>query len=415
MTDQSSGYSQVLKATDGNTTVYYTRGFELITRRKGDVASYYLYDGGLSVRALTDETGAITDTLVFDAFGNETEKTGSTANTYKFQGEEQDATGLYYLRARYMDPVTGTFTSMDTYAGSLSDPMSLHKYLFANSNPVMYSDPSGHFSLVEFELSEAIDEIIMSSLSFGMAYIGMVKDDPNMSDTEKFSGYLTALGFGVLFPFGLALIHALFSVLVAGVILATLSLVLSLISRGIDYEKHPTVAALLKISAGATFAAALASLGNAFIQNAKKADELIHAEANSYGNDKYYYQDSNGRWHGKDGKFVSSSEATGRTTSDEHYLHRPYIRKDTINKINNNTLVNNKTGEIYDKISRKWVKPRNIELGHTQGNEFWYWRAYAESHGWSQAKFNDFMNNPNFYAWQGIHSNRSHLYEGIHF
>ena len=187
-----------------------------------------------------------------------------------------------------MDPVTGTFTSMDTYAGSLSDPMSLHKYLFANSNPVMYSDPSGHFSLVEFELSEAIDEIIMSSLSFGMAYIGMVKDNPNMSDTEKFAGYLTALGLGALFPFGLALIHALFSVLVAGVILATLSIVLSLISRGIDYDKHPTVAALLKISAGATFAAALASLGNAFIQNAKKADELIHAEANSSAEGKQY-------------------------------------------------------------------------------------------------------------------------------
>ena len=139
----------MLKATDGNTTVYYTRGFELISRREGTTASYYVYDGGLSVRALTNEAGTVTDTLVFDSFGNETGRTGTTDSPYGFQGEEQDSTGLYYLRARYMDPATGTFTTMDTYGGSLSDPMSLHKYLFANSNPVMYSDPSGHYTMTE--------------------------------------------------------------------------------------------------------------------------------------------------------------------------------------------------------------------------------------------------------------------------
>jgi len=143
-TDLSTGYSQVLKAQTGTEIVYYTRGFELISRRSGQDAHYYLFDGGMSVRGLTDETGAITDTFVFDAFGNEVARTGTTDNSYVFQGEEKDATGLYYLRARYMDPSTGTFTSMDTYAGLLSDPMSLHKYLFANSNPVKYCDPSGH-------------------------------------------------------------------------------------------------------------------------------------------------------------------------------------------------------------------------------------------------------------------------------
>ena len=32
---------------------------------------------------------------------------------------------------------------MDSYEGSIDDPVSLHKYLYANSNPVMYSDPIG--------------------------------------------------------------------------------------------------------------------------------------------------------------------------------------------------------------------------------------------------------------------------------
>ena len=98
----SSGYSQVLKAETDTNTVYYTRGFELISRREGTTASYYVYDGGLSVRALTNEAGTVTDTLVFDTFGNETGRTGTTDNPYGFQGEEQDATGLYYLRARYI-------------------------------------------------------------------------------------------------------------------------------------------------------------------------------------------------------------------------------------------------------------------------------------------------------------------------
>ena len=48
-----------------------------------------------------------------------------------------------------MDPATGTFTTMDTYSGRISDPASLHKYLFANSNPVMYCDPSRSSATIE--------------------------------------------------------------------------------------------------------------------------------------------------------------------------------------------------------------------------------------------------------------------------
>ncbi len=69
-----------------------------------------------------------------------------------------------------MDPATGTFTTMDTYGGSLSDPMSLHKYLFANSNPVMYSDPSGHYTLSQQETAIAIQAIIGEAMS-GIFYI----------------------------------------------------------------------------------------------------------------------------------------------------------------------------------------------------------------------------------------------------
>ena len=44
-----------------------------------------------------------------------------------------------------MDPTTGRFTQEDTYQGNLYDPATLHKYSYANDNPVVYCDPSGYF------------------------------------------------------------------------------------------------------------------------------------------------------------------------------------------------------------------------------------------------------------------------------
>lgn len=129
----------------GSENVYYTVGTDLISQEVDGEVYVYLYDGHGTVRALADEDGKITDTYSYDAFGNLLKSTGSTANSYLYCGEQYDSTtGLYYLRARYMDTSTGRFISQDTYAGTISDPTSLHKYLYANSNPVMYTDPSGY-------------------------------------------------------------------------------------------------------------------------------------------------------------------------------------------------------------------------------------------------------------------------------
>ena len=59
-----------------------------------------------------------------------------------------------------MDPTTGTFISMDSYAGNGMDPITLHKYLYANANPVTYSDPTGYFSLAECSVVQSIQGIL---------------------------------------------------------------------------------------------------------------------------------------------------------------------------------------------------------------------------------------------------------------
>lgn len=161
--DTNSALAQVLYETDGTGSLktYYTRGSELISLQREHEERYYLYDGHGNVRRLTDEDGAVTDTYDYDAFGNLTEHTGETENSYLYCGEQYDAnTGFYYLRARYMNPSTGTFISMDSYQGSMFDPVSLHKYLYANANPVMNCDPTGYFTIGECDVSAAIQGVL---------------------------------------------------------------------------------------------------------------------------------------------------------------------------------------------------------------------------------------------------------------
>ncbi|HIC88786.1 MAG TPA: hypothetical protein EYP04_05230, partial [Anaerolineae bacterium] len=56
-------------------------------------------------------------------------------------------TTLQYLRARYYDLGTGRFTRFDPFFGNLTDPLSLHKYLYVQVDPINGSDPSGRMSL----------------------------------------------------------------------------------------------------------------------------------------------------------------------------------------------------------------------------------------------------------------------------
>lgn len=163
LNDLSGSLTNVLAETDKsrNEKCFYTLGIDMISQERSGSISYYITDGHSSVRMLTDRNGAVTDTYDFDAWGVMISSNGVTKNDYLYCGEQYDtATGFYYLRARYMNPATGTFTSMDTYQGSIFDPVSLHKYLYANANPVTNSDPTGYFSLCEFSIADTINGIL---------------------------------------------------------------------------------------------------------------------------------------------------------------------------------------------------------------------------------------------------------------
>jgi RHS repeat-associated protein len=154
-----TGYAQVVYETlngsrSGNYELNhsYVYGLELISQTRSYVANfqsatqkiYYVYDGHGSVRALTDPTGAVTDTYDYDAFGNLIHSTGTTPNNYLFAGEQFDPDlNLYYNRARYLNTNTGRFWTMDSFEGNYELPLSLHKYVYSQNDTVDFADPSG--------------------------------------------------------------------------------------------------------------------------------------------------------------------------------------------------------------------------------------------------------------------------------
>ncbi len=96
--DLSGGLPNILEDSQGNRYVY---GLDLIARINGSTEEYYLADGLGSTVGLTDDTGEVSDTYEYDAFGNVRAETGSSTNEFTYAGEQVDSTGLQYLRARY--------------------------------------------------------------------------------------------------------------------------------------------------------------------------------------------------------------------------------------------------------------------------------------------------------------------------
>ena len=219
-----------------------TIGADLISMERGGSTYIYMYDGHGSVRGLIDAEGKLTDTYNYDAFGVMLERTGETENSYLYCGEQQDdTTGLYYLRARYMNPATGTFTSMDTYGGSVFDPTSLHKYLYANANPVSYTDPSGYVSLGEVVVtSTIIGALTGAAFGAGISILRQLILKPKGKIDWKEVGKAALIGFGLGAAFGCLAGFAKFFVVAAAISVA-LQVVFLGISIGVtiyDWVKY---------------------------------------------------------------------------------------------------------------------------------------------------------------------------------
>jgi RHS repeat-associated protein len=106
------------------------------------VVTYLVTDSLGSIRGVVNGSGSLTGTTSYDAWGNTETSGGLTATTpFGYVGGYTDADGLVFLLARYYDPSTGQFLSVDPLVGQTLQP-----YAYADGNPVSNTDPTGESS-----------------------------------------------------------------------------------------------------------------------------------------------------------------------------------------------------------------------------------------------------------------------------
>jgi RHS repeat-associated protein len=109
---------------------------------------------------LSDASGEITRTQSFEPFGAPLSSSGTATSEFGFTGEQDDITGLVFLRARFYDPGIGRFITKDPFSGFTSAPASLHPYLYVSNNPVNIVDPSGQSPI-----------LVLAAVSFAVGFV----------------------------------------------------------------------------------------------------------------------------------------------------------------------------------------------------------------------------------------------------
>jgi RHS repeat-associated protein len=233
----------------------YILGLRVEAQKDGQGMAYLLRDGHGSTRELLDDQGGvITDSngnpllYSYDAYGSHLGFNAGTARTTQLfggDGEFDVPTGLTYHDARFRQGCR--FISMDSYGGQTSDPMSLHKYVYAGDNPVMYVDANGH----EFSYWA-----LLAVAAIGGVIGGLSTVTANYALNRPLS---TNLGTGV----GFGLVAAPASVLIpaVGVALAGLGL---MGSATIVYQVHIDPKATTGQSVAAYSLLAASALGGFF-------------------------------------------------------------------------------------------------------------------------------------------------------
>jgi RHS repeat-associated protein len=140
---------QYLAETDGSDVTFATytnlpdQFTNLVSQHDGTATTWLHFDALGSTRDATNSSETVTDTFLYDAWGNQLDRTGTTRILFRYTGQHgyyyDIDTALSYVLARMLDPVTARWLSFDPL-NFIDGP---NRFLFAWNNPLVYLDRSG--------------------------------------------------------------------------------------------------------------------------------------------------------------------------------------------------------------------------------------------------------------------------------
>jgi RHS repeat-associated protein len=138
--DPSSSPSRLLK--QGSDNIVYGLGPLYVV--KADATSLtFARDGSKNVRAGISSSGAVSAAFRYRAYGQTAQGTTPAPTYLGLASQLIDPSGLYYVRARWYEPVTGRFVSRDPSQGQPASPATLNLFSYGSGNPVSFRDPTG--------------------------------------------------------------------------------------------------------------------------------------------------------------------------------------------------------------------------------------------------------------------------------
>jgi RHS repeat-associated protein len=123
---------------------YYYAGGTRVAMSDNGTIRYFVTDHLGSTTRLINVDGSEYSDMSYLAWGSDRLTPPGIGTSFKYTGQRQAEVGLYYYNARWYDPQLGRFIQADTIIPSPGNPLAWDRYGYANNNPIVYADPSGH-------------------------------------------------------------------------------------------------------------------------------------------------------------------------------------------------------------------------------------------------------------------------------